>query len=223
VVLWLAYGYSSHASDFPYLSCFEIASRQSDIPLDLLMAVAMVESNADAGARSSANAHGVMQIRWPLTARHLGAGRVAELYNPCLNISMGAEYLKELSGRYSGNTVLMLAAYNYGPTRIAQKTDIPESVMLYVDRVGQQRLKIVKNMLKKIPELLKTTGEVEVIRFENALRAKKYLHFLNRQVPEAELQVRSTGQRDFVVILNTANLSTEARYKLVNLIPGMQG
>jgi len=223
VVLLIACTQELQASDFPYLSCFKIASQQSGVPMDLLMAVAMVESNADADARSNANAHGVMQIRWPLTARHLGAGRVAELYNPCLNISMGADYLKELSGRYAGNDVLVLAAYNYGPSRINVKNDIPASVLVYVQRVEQQRAKITKDMTEKMPAALKTAREIEIIRFGSAFRAKQYLLFLNKQVPDAELRIRKTGTREFVVVLDASNLSTEARYRLVNLIPDMQG
>ena len=223
VVLLVACAPNIMASEFPYMSCFRIASQQSGVQLDLLMAVAMVESNADADARSNANAHGVMQIRWPLTARHLGAGRVAELYNPCLNISMGASYLKELSSRYAGNDVLFLAAYNYGPSRINQESDIPASVLVYVERVRRQRAKITRDMIQTLPPALKTDREIEVIRFASAFRAKQYLRFLNKQVPEAELKLRKTKSRETVVVLNTTNLSTEARYRLVRLLPDVQG
>jgi hypothetical protein len=211
------------ASKFPYFSCFQISSRQSGIPLDLLMAVAVVESNWDADARSDANAHGVMQIRWPLTARHLGAGRVAELYNPCLNISMGAEYLRELSDRYAGNNELMLAAYNYGPTRITAKEDIPASVQAYVGRVKYQRSRIADTMSNALPSALKSSQELEIIRFTSARRANQYLAFLSRQVPEAEISLRKARTGETAVVLNSTNLSTETRYRLATLLPDIQG
>ena len=61
-----------------------------------------------------------MQILWPDTARHLGIYRLSQLYDPCTNIDAGARYLKELLGNYDDNLHLALAAYNYGPSRIAK-------------------------------------------------------------------------------------------------------
>ena len=87
------------AEKIPFLRCFEIASERHAVPLDTLIGVARVESDFDPVARSGANAHGIMQIRWPLTARHLGVRRVSELYNPCVNIDIGAGYLAELLDR----------------------------------------------------------------------------------------------------------------------------
>ncbi len=126
---------SARADAIPHMGCFEVASRRHNVELGLLVAVAAVESNWQADARSSAGAHGIMQIRWPLTARHMGARRVAELYNPCLNIDIGAAYLAELGTRYSGDERMMLAAYNYGPTRLRDFRDVPDSVRGYIDRV----------------------------------------------------------------------------------------
>ena len=211
------------AMEFPYMSCFQIASDQSGIELDLLMAVAAVESNWDADARSSANAHGVMQIRWPLTARHLGAGRVAELYNPCLNISMGAAYLKELSDRYQGDQRFMLAAYNYGPSRIKTEGDIPAAVLVYADRVMQQRKKIVQTMNRQIPQTLQRAGVIEVNRFDSAARARRYLESLGNQVPGARLTIRRSATGESVIYLDTANLGTQTRYRLASLLPDLKG
>ena len=105
---------------YPFESCFRIASQMHHVPLDLLLAVAATESNWDPTARSHANAHGVMQIQWPGTARHLGVRRVSELYNPCLNIELGARYLRELLDSNDGDVARALASYNYGPTRSAR-------------------------------------------------------------------------------------------------------
>lgn len=216
-------GAAVSAMQFPYQSCFQIASQQSNIALDLLMAVAAVESNWDADARSSANAHGLMQIRWPLTAHHLGAGRVAELYNPCLNISMGASYLRELSERYQGNQSLMLAAYNYGPSRIKTEADIPKSVRGYVNRVNKHRKKIIQKMQKSIPEGLQSAGVIEVNRFDSTIRAKQYLKALLKKVPEANFSLRRSKAGESIVYLDTNELSSAARYRLVALLPKLKG
>ena len=108
------------AYTFPHATCFRAAALAHGLPESLLLAVARGESDFDARARSHANAHGVMQILWPQTARHLGIDRLSELYEPCTNIDAGARYLKELLARYDGNLHLSLAAYNYGPGRIAK-------------------------------------------------------------------------------------------------------
>ncbi len=68
---------------------------------------------------SPAGAMGLMQIT-PATARyiaHLSGGtkfELGDLSTPQVNISYGAYYLHYLMGRYGGNVVLALAAYNGG-------------------------------------------------------------------------------------------------------------
>jgi len=116
---------------FPYQHCFRAAADRYQLPLTLLLAVARGESDFDPAARSSANAHGVMQILWPGTARHLGFRRLSELYVPCRNIDAGARYLRELAGRYDGNLHLALAAYNYGPQRISATAPLPDGAVWY--------------------------------------------------------------------------------------------
>lgn len=120
------------AYGFPYSHCFRRAALEQKLPLTLLLAVARGESDFVVDARSHANAHGLMQIQWPGTAQHLGMRRLSELYVPCKNVDAGARYLRELLDRYDGNLHLALAAYNYGPARIAGKgADIPDGAVWY--------------------------------------------------------------------------------------------
>jgi hypothetical protein len=215
------------AADLPFRGCFDIASRQHSVPMDLLLAVAAVESNWDASARSSNQAHGIMQIRWPLTARHLGAQRVAELYNPCLNIDMGARYLSELTDHYGGNETLALAAYNYGPTRIQSHADVPRSVLDYVERVQERRGTISQNMGRN---MARNTGEsmlqpvatskglLEVAEFDHTDRARRFSDTLQRFVPGASLQLESRHGRS-IVLIDQTHLTTADRYRLSLLLP----
>ena len=84
----------------------------------LLAAVIYAESHFR-DQTSSAGARGLMQIT-PDTAHYiarLSGGTQFEqgdLGTPQINISYGAYYLRYLLRRYSGNTVLALAAYNGG-------------------------------------------------------------------------------------------------------------
>jgi soluble lytic murein transglycosylase-like protein len=210
------------ANDYPYRGCFDIASTRHNIDLDLLLAVASVESNWDADARSNANAHGVMQIRWPLTARHLGAGRVAELYNPCLNIDLGARYMSELAKSYKGDTRLMLAAYNYGPSRIHKFSDIPVSVQRYIDKVNKKRMRISADMQADTPATLKGDNSIEVMRFDNASRARRYLAALEKRAPKAEFRIAESSSGMSVVYLDPKGLDSDTRYRLSALLPQLK-
>ncbi len=144
VVCALFCGWSTAAAataDYPFATCFQQSAAKHRVPVDLLLAVARTESAFDAGASSHANAHGVMQIQWPGTARHLGVRRIAELFVPCRSIELGATYLRELLDRYEQDTRRALAAYNYGPGRIARTGAIPKGADKYVRLVAEHRLK----------------------------------------------------------------------------------
>ncbi|MCC5886526.1 MAG: lytic transglycosylase domain-containing protein [Gammaproteobacteria bacterium] len=127
---------------YPFQSCFETASELHDVPLDLMLAVAATESNWDPNARSHANAHGIMQIQWPGTAHHLGVERLTQLYKPCLNIELGGRYLREMLDRHDDDTTWALAAYNYGPARIASSPTLPAGALRYAATVEAHRARI---------------------------------------------------------------------------------
>lgn len=91
---------------------FVQAARETGVRLDLLTAVAHVESRFDPQARSGAGAVGLLQLM-PTTAAALH-------YDPeetSANVMAGALYLRQLLDRF-GQTRLALAAYNAGPTAV---------------------------------------------------------------------------------------------------------
>ena len=208
------------AEQYPFSGCFDLASRSHNIDLDLLLAVSSVESSWNPDARSAANAHGLMQIRWPVTARHLGTKRVAELYNPCLNIDLGAQYLRELLDHYDQDTHLALAAYNYGPTRIKNHSDIPDSVQGYVNLVNRKRLKIANEMNRSVQGNLNSREPIEIITFNNASRARRYLASLLKQIPGLALNIRQT-RREHIIYLDPDSLTPDSRYRLKILVPDL--
>jgi soluble lytic murein transglycosylase len=93
-----------------------------DLDPALLAAVIYRESRFDAGARSSSGAIGLMQLL-PETAKgialHTGGSRfrVADLYDPEINVRYGAFYLRRLLTKY-GDERLALAAYNAGQANV---------------------------------------------------------------------------------------------------------
>jgi len=176
----------------PWRGCFEAAARLHDVPMDLLLGVAMTESSLDADARSHANAHGVMQIQWPGTARHLGVRRVSELYNPCLNIELGARYLAELRARADGDLEVALASYNYGPTRIertlARGESLPDGAKRYVARVQAHRAQALDAGEDVVAAALANVGD-DLLNFRHAFRAERVAASLSAQFESARFEV----------------------------------
>lgn len=97
----------------------EAAAAREDVPELLLYCHMLQESRYKRFAVSSAPAYGVMQFL-EKTARRVSAEidmpyeRVA-LFDPAVNIRLGAHYLAALLKRYRGQLPLAVAAYNGGP------------------------------------------------------------------------------------------------------------
>lgn len=123
--------------------CIAEAASATAMPADLIYGVAKVESAFDPHAVSSAEAIGVMQIRWPLTALHLGITRRSDLFDPCININAGSRYLAELHLRFP-EAEDAIAAYYIGPTRLHELRksayELPGYVHTYVRAVRTARL-----------------------------------------------------------------------------------
>lgn len=190
---------------FPHANCFRAAAATHGVPESLLLAVARGESDFEASARSRANAHGVMQIQWPGTAQHLGIYRLTDLYEPCTNIDAGARYLRELMTRYSGNIHLTLAAYNYGPGRIATSGDnIPQGAQWYSSYIFRH-LGYVLGERRNQPHLSDTLyselGRTTLLSFGEPYRAAAFVSNLEQYAPELQLDWFRKGVGKFVVVL----------------------
>jgi soluble lytic murein transglycosylase len=100
-------------------------SLRSGLPVELVLAVILVESSGNAFAVSHAGAVGLMQLQ-PSTAEAVAAEiglpwtGPALLFDPVANVHLGVAYLERLMARY-GDVETALAAYNWGPTRIAAR------------------------------------------------------------------------------------------------------
>jgi soluble lytic murein transglycosylase-like protein len=110
---------------------FESAARDAQLPPAMLFAVAKVESNLSPNVTSSAGARGLLQVM-PATARSLNL----DPNEPRTNVLAGARYLRQLIDRFD-STDLALAAYNAGPTAVAQSGGAPTiDVVRYVANVN---------------------------------------------------------------------------------------
>lgn len=210
---WRAYATTqSHlapAYRFPHSTCFGSAALQYDLPLTLLLAVARGESDFEESARSRANAHGVMQILWPDTAKHLGINRLSELYDPCINIDAGARYLKELVAQYDGNLHLALAAYNYGPGHIpVSGENIPSGANWYSGYI-YRHLNYVLGSRSKVKsggdELYSELGQSTLVSFAEPYRAAAFIARLEKNAPELSLDWFRRGIGEFEVVMTYAD------------------
>ena len=101
----------------------ESAAKEFGLNPSVLRAVVRQESAFNARARSKAGASGLTQLM-PGTARLLSRSvlkkrfRRAFLYDPAMNVRLGASYLKSLLDRFGNDLLMALAAYNAGPGRI---------------------------------------------------------------------------------------------------------
>ena len=197
------------AFTFPHSTCFKAAALQHDLPETLLLAVARGESDFEPTARSKANAHGVMQILWPDTARHLGIHRLSELYEPCTNIDAGARYLKELLGTYDGNLHLALAAYNYGPSRIARNgVNIPSGAEWYSGYIYRHLNYILGNGkgVRPVPDTLYSdVGQSTLLTFGEPYRAEAFIERLEAKAPDLSLDWFRRGTGEFEVVMTYAS------------------
>jgi soluble lytic murein transglycosylase-like protein len=109
-------------SDAAYQALIRQAAEKYRVPVELLRAVMLVESNYNPRAVSEKGAIGLMQLM-PATARDM---YVADIWDPAQNIEGGARYLRLLANQYGGDLFRTLAAYNAGPEAVRRAGgDIP--------------------------------------------------------------------------------------------------
>lgn len=194
---------------FPHATCFRSAALAHNIPETLLLAVARGESDFEATARSHANAYGVMQILWPGTANHLGIYKLSDLFDPCTNIDAGTRYLKELLSRYDGNIHLALAAYNYGPNRIATNGQkVPSGAKWYSAYIYRHLNYVLGDKSHtRTPgrHLYTELGRSTLVSFGEPYRAAAFVTRLEKNAPNLQLDWFRKGVGDFVVVFSYAD------------------
>lgn len=97
------------------------SAKKYGVKQKLIKAVIYAESGFRQDAVSPKGAMGLMQLM-PATAKFLG---VKDAYDPQQNIEGGTKYLSQLLDTYSGNTHLVLAAYNAGEKAVTKYNGVP--------------------------------------------------------------------------------------------------
>jgi len=144
---------------FPFKSCFEATALKYNLDAALLAGLASVESSFNPNAVSTSDAVGLMQIKWPQTATELGIQSRQDLFDPCLNIDAGGQYLSALRERF-GSKLLALAGYFEGPTKVSTSRGIEDNSVRYIERVLRE-----EQLIAALDEL-ERFGDCDVVAFQ---------------------------------------------------------
>ncbi|MGH8460469.1 MAG: transglycosylase SLT domain-containing protein [Stenotrophobium sp.] len=125
----------------PFDPAVNAASSLSGLPSAWIYAVLRQESLYNPQAVSRANAYGLLQLLLP-TAREVARRwkqpqpTIDDLFNPAINVPLGAAYLSELRSRYQGSYILALGAYNAGPGAVARwLPDSPQDADIWIENI----------------------------------------------------------------------------------------
>jgi soluble lytic murein transglycosylase-like protein len=105
----------------PYYALLREAALVYSLPVELLIAMAQVESAFNPRAVSRRGAQGLMQLM-PATAATLG---VIDAFDPKQNVMGGSSYLRSLVNQFDGQVSLAVAAYNAGAGAVRRAGGIP--------------------------------------------------------------------------------------------------
>jgi soluble lytic murein transglycosylase-like protein len=116
-----------------YYQAIREASLKHALDPKLIATIIYVESGGNRRAVSPRGAKGLMQLT-PVVYRQYG---VDDPFDIEQNIRGGTAYFAYLLDRFDGNLAHALAAYNCGPTRVAEHKGIPpiRETLVYVKRV----------------------------------------------------------------------------------------
>lgn len=109
----------------PYDAAVKVAATLSGLPGTLIYGVLRQESLYRADAVSRANAYGLLQMlletatrtarKWQRPIPNRDA-----LFDPAINLPLGAAHLRDLIDRFKGQTPVAIAGYNAGPNAAAR-------------------------------------------------------------------------------------------------------
>lgn len=121
---------------------------------EFIYAIIRQESTFRENVTSSANAHGLMQVR-PDTAKNVSQRQgipykdKQQLFSATKNINIGVAYLHHLNERFNQHPVLIAAAYNAGPNQVKYwlQNHAPEQMDIWIETLPWHE---TRNYLKNV-------------------------------------------------------------------------
>ncbi|MBY0201772.1 lytic transglycosylase domain-containing protein [Paenibacillus cucumis (ex Kampfer et al. 2016)] len=117
---WMAWFYP-----IEYKEEIRAQSQSYEVDPFLIASIIRVETNFKTSKESKRGAIGLMQLmpdtaNWILEQAKIPDTSLEELkHEPGRNIQLGTWYLRNLSDQFSGNEIVMIAAYNAGPGKVS--------------------------------------------------------------------------------------------------------
>lgn len=178
-------------------------SKKYNVDINLVLAVASVESKFRHTATSNAGAYGIMQIM-PKTAEHykVDIKKIDE------NIEAGVKHLRDSIDIF-GNNDYAVASYNAGISRVKNSNyrNIPET-RYYVAKVKQEMKKLGGNIIAKNNETMLEKykkGEAEIKKLKQEIA---FLRGENEQLKEGNIELNS-GKIDDIDKQNVEEIPEE--------------
>lgn len=137
-------------AEVPYGGIIYREAKLQGLAPELVAAVVETESHFRPRLISHRNAHGLMQVL-PSTARLMG---IRDVMDPAENIRAGTLYLRHLQEQFD-DPVMVLAAYNAGPSRVRQFGGMPpfRETREYVKKVDRSRKRYQRQVAERIAGL----------------------------------------------------------------------
>lgn len=134
---------------------------RTGVPAALISAVIRTESWWAPDVRSAADARGLMQLI-PPTARRMAAAEglagfsLDDLWDPAVNVRLGARYLKDLLALHEGDVAAAVASYNAGEEKVSGwwRSFDAEGVELEAERVARIPYRETRRYVRKVLEAL---------------------------------------------------------------------
>ena len=125
----------------PYETEVNAAAKLSGLSVDFIYGQLRQESLYRTDAKSTAGAVGLMQLipsSARATAKQLKLPRPSDddLFNPAINVPLGAVNLKQMIAAFDGQTIVGLAAYNAGPNAVRRwLPDKPMDTDIWIENI----------------------------------------------------------------------------------------
>jgi peptidoglycan lytic transglycosylase len=133
-----------------YWNLVNQVARQNGLDPYLVLALMRQESLFDPEARSVSDARGLMQLLPATAARMAGPRQIdaSNLYDPALNVRLGAAYLRQLFQMFHGNVFRAVAAYNGGEHAVERwAAKFPGDDDQWVENIGYRE---TREYVKKV-------------------------------------------------------------------------